>query len=63
MDELRRRSFVRGVASAFDLVGNTRRQYRLGSDPASVDAEAVRADFEAVGEDLRAAMERYSATR
>lgn len=60
---LRRRAFLRGAASAFDLRGDTRRQFRLGTDPATVDAEAIRADFEAVGADLRGAMDNYAPER
>jgi len=60
---LRRKAFVRGFASAFDLRGDTRRQYRTPRDPAIADADAIRADFEAVGADLRLAMDLYAAGR
>ena len=53
------RSLLRGAASAFDLRGQTSRQYVLGSDAGVVAADAIRADFEAVGADLRAAMRKY----
>lgn len=56
---LRRRAWLRGAASAFDLRGATYRQFRLGGDPWRADAEALGADFAAVGADLRAAVEGY----
>lgn len=53
---LRRSAYLRGAASAFDLRGNTLRQYRIAADPALVDYEAVAGDWKAVGDDLRGAM-------
>lgn len=54
-----RRSFLRGAASAFDLSGNTTRQFRLSRSPAQADAAAVAADWETVGQDLRLAIDQY----
>jgi predicted RNA-binding Zn ribbon-like protein len=58
-----RGSFMRGVASAFDLRGNTRRQYRWYWTPEDVDRRAVESDWLAVGDDLRTAVARYTAGR
>jgi hypothetical protein len=55
---LRRRAFLRGAASAFDLSGQTYRQYRTGGDD-----DAARTDFAAVGADLRAALATYAGRR
>lgn len=48
-----RRSFGEGVGSIVSLRGGTRR-IRLGS--AKTDAEKLRSDWEAVGRDLRSAI-------
>lgn len=60
---LHRRAFLRGAASAFDLRGNTMRQLRVHGTPEEYDARAVARDWQVVGEDLRAAMTTYDATR
>jgi hypothetical protein len=54
---LGRRALLRGAAGAFDLRGNTRRQYVLGSDPEIADARAIGDDWAAVGGDLRVALD------
>jgi hypothetical protein len=60
---LRRRSFLRGAASAFDLSGNTLRQLRVHGTPEDYDVAAVARDWQAVGDDLRSAMRNYAASR
>lgn len=50
------RRLLRAAATAFDLRGA--RRYRLPSD-----AEALRVDMNAVGRDLRVAVERYAVGR
>lgn len=47
-----RQSWLRGAASAFDLRGNTLREYRTYSSPQAADADAIRDDWQRVGEDL-----------
>jgi hypothetical protein len=59
-DRFARRSFLRGAASAFDLRGATRRQYRAYWTPEEVDRYAVETDWQAVASDLNTAVERYS---
>jgi hypothetical protein len=54
---LARRSFLRGAASAFDITGNTRRQYRSARSGADADFRALRADWRAVGGDMRGALD------
>jgi hypothetical protein len=54
---LQRRSFLRGAAQAFDITGNTRRQYRFARSGSEADFRALRADWYAVGDDLRAALD------
>lgn len=54
---LHRRAFWRGAASAFDLRGDTRRQYRFAASAAEADGRAIRNDWEQVGGDLRAALD------
>lgn len=54
---LARRAFLRGAASAFDLRGDTRRQYRFAPSSSAADARAIGADWAQVGGDLRAALD------
>lgn len=54
---LRRRAFARGAASALDLRGDTRHQYRFAHSPAQADLSAIRNDWEQVGEDMAAALD------
>lgn len=56
LDRFRRRATLRGAASAFDLRGDTTRHHPSLRDP-DTDAAALRADFEAVCADLRAAID------
>lgn len=53
------RAFLKGVAS-INLFGelNYRNPY-AGKDPLEADREAIRSDWEAVGEDLRQVMEQF----
>lgn len=60
---LRRRAYLRGAASAFDLRGSTMRQLKVHGTPEEYDARAVARDWATVGEDLRAAMASYDASR
>ena len=63
------RAFWTGFASVFDLFGvQSQRRYDalmkdLGRDPHKTDAEAIRSDWEAVGGDLRKALDRVEAAR
>lgn len=54
---LARRSLLRGAASVFDITGNTRRQYRFARTGSEADFRALQADWYAVGDDLRAALD------
>lgn len=54
---LQRRALLRGAASAFDLTGNTRRQYRFARTGSEADIRALRADFRAIGDDMREALD------
>ncbi len=58
-----RASILRGVASSFDLRGNTVRQYRTYSTSEEINNRAVQSDWEVVGSDLRAAVGHYTAGR
>lgn len=60
---LRQSALLRGAASAFDLTGNTRRQYDFSPTPAEADLKALRADWEATGDDMRAALNEAAAER
>lgn len=53
-------SFLTGAASAFNLAGNFY-QYNLTGDDQLDDYLALRADWMAVGEDMRNAMSRMNA--
>ena len=55
-------SFLGGLSSVLDL-GSTLTQYNTSSTPAKADANAIRADWEAVGNDLRTAMAQYQKAR
>ena len=57
----KRHPFVRGMASAFDLMGTTRRPLDSDDGPGS-DAAAIRDDWRAVGADLEDAMVRFGET-
>ena len=57
----RRRAFVRGMASAFDLMGTMHRG-RDADDYLDADAHALRDDWSAVGADLEEAMVRFGET-
>lgn len=59
VSDLRRGAFLRGVASAVDLRGNTWRHYRPGRSGNDVDRAAIVGDWAAVGDDLRAALREY----
>lgn len=52
---LGRRAMLRGLASLFDLRGNTLRQYRIYSSAAEVDARSLADDWHTVGRDLTGA--------
>lgn len=54
---LGRRAFARGAASAFDITGNTRRQYRFAKTGPQADFRAIRSDWLAVGDDMRVALD------
>lgn len=54
---LGRRAYLRGAASAFDLRGNTRRQYTFTSSAAEADVSAIREDWDQVGNDLRSTLD------
>ena len=56
-----RRPFVRGMASAFDLMGTMHRP-RGSHDNLGSDAEAIRSDWRAVGADIEEAMVRFGET-
>ncbi len=61
---LRVSGFASGVLDIFDLsslFGTRRYQLPYSSDPWRADGEALRSDWEAVGNDLRAAFMRYDA--
>lgn len=53
---LHKRALLEGAASAFDLRGDTRRQYSLAPTPEMADLEAICDDWEALGHDFEAAM-------
>lgn len=53
---LSRRALLRGAASSFDITGNTRRQYRFAKSGPQADFRAMRADWQAVGDDMREAL-------
>lgn len=61
--QLHRRALIRGAASAFDLTGNTRRQYRFARSGAEADVRALRSDWEAVGADMREALQAAAVER
>jgi len=50
-----RPSFLEGFARIFDL-GGTLNQYSESRSPQEADIRAIRSDWSAVGDDLRAAM-------
>lgn len=54
---LRRRSWLRGAASAVDLRGDTRHQYHLMRTGEQADIAAIRNDWQTVGQDLAAALD------
>lgn len=54
---LARRTVVEGAASAFDLRGDTRRQYWWAASDREADAKAILDDWRAVGADLWHAFE------
>lgn len=54
---LRRQAFARGAASALDLRGDTRHQYRFAQTSDQADLCAIRNDWEQVGGDMAAALE------
>ena len=60
VESLSRRAYLRGAASAVDLRGNTRRQYRFAKSPEQADASAVMDDWDAVGADLAGAMSEHA---
>jgi hypothetical protein len=60
---LSRRAFWRGAASAFDLSGNTMRQYRFVASETVADQQAIRSDWEAVGADMRTALDQAAEQR
>lgn len=51
VDQLRRRSWLRGVASVLDLRGRTLQQYYVHPD-ADTDSRAIADDWRVVGDDL-----------
>lgn len=51
-------TFVEGVARAVD-VGDTLTVYNISASPEEADLRAIRADWLAVGNDLRRVMRRY----
>ena len=51
-----RPSFLEGIARIMDF-GGTLNQYNISPTPAEADCTAIRADWEAVGRDLRKAIE------
>ncbi|MFH1489676.1 MAG: hypothetical protein ABII06_12310 [Pseudomonadota bacterium] len=55
-------SFLGGLSSVLDL-GSTLTQYNTAATPAKADANAIKSDWEAVGNDLRVAMDQYQKTR
>lgn len=57
IERLARRALVDGAASALDLRGNTRRQYRWALSEQAADDEAIGDDWTMVGQDLRRACE------
>ena len=63
VSSLGRRAFLRGAASAFDLRGDTRRQYRYAANEALADCQAIREDWEQVGGDLRSAIDAAAEAR
>jgi hypothetical protein len=54
---LRRHAYAHGAASAMDLRGNTRHQYRYSQTTAEADLAAISNDWQVVGEDLAAALD------
>lgn len=54
---LRRSAYLRGFASAIDLRGDSRHQYRFAASPERADFDALRNDWENVGQDLAAALD------
>ncbi len=50
-----RPSFLEGMARTLDI-GNTMQEYNTSSSPEEADARAIGSDWEAVGSDLRKAM-------
>jgi hypothetical protein len=54
VDGLMKSAALRGAASALDLRGDTRQQYRFYATPAEADLEAIRDDWRAVGAQFRA---------
>jgi hypothetical protein len=50
-----RPSFLEGFARLFDL-GGTLNRYNISESPEEADVRALRADWEAVGDDLRQAI-------
>lgn len=53
-----RPSFFEGVARTVDILGILQ-EYNTSSSPETADLRGIRADWEAVGEDLLQALENY----
>ena len=54
-----RPSFLEGVARVFDFFGILQ-EYNSSSSPQAADERAIRADWEAVGDDMRMVMIKFS---
>ena len=55
----RGRSFLRGMARSFDMFGVMRDQHHFSKNPIESDMEALRSDWDTVGNDIREAMHNY----
>lgn len=60
---LRKLALVHGAASALDLRGDTRHQYRFARNGAEADIRALRDDWVNVGEDMAEALESAAVER
>lgn len=56
--KVRKSSFVKGMARVLDL-GSTLNIYVYSNEPEGIDCNALRSDWEMVGEDIKLAINNY----
>lgn len=52
-------SFLSGLASVLDI-GGTFTEYNISQTPVEADSRAIKADWQAIGQDLCAAMDEHA---